>query len=427
MGWGGYWAWDPVENASLLPWLVAVAALHGLAGIRLANRFRLWTVVLAPVPFILCLFATFITRSGLLASVHSFDRNVMFSALLAFIGCCLLLWVGCIIKAAKNISISPSRLSAFGSGKGKLLFWANLVFISTAVVIGTATFWPLIWPVIRKVMSIPDASFTLTRIFYDRLISGVGILLAFLVGLTALANLRGRRSLLLPLLSGSIGLACFTLVYKSGEKQLLPGLAYGACAFSFIPVLTQLLSNLKARTKISSSIAHLGLLLLVVTAGFSSKEQAIRGLLNTAGTITIGKYEFIYDSFVHKSFEDVVKVGPEIVVRKITKKGFVEKLWPRKSNSNSQSSVQVAVLWPHNNLYSNGQTSSEVAVQTRLFEDIYVSFDGVGQDSRVLITAKVKPLMLWLWVSALLIVAGFVLALLEAKKSVERKLKTVKP
>ncbi len=87
LGWGGYWAWDPVENASLLPWLLAVAALHSLAGMRVANKFKLWIVVLSPVPFILCLVATFITRSGILASVHSFDQSIMFSALLAFIAC----------------------------------------------------------------------------------------------------------------------------------------------------------------------------------------------------------------------------------------------------------------------------------------------------------------------------------------------------
>lgn len=405
LGWGGYWAWDPVENASLLPLLVAVAALHSLVGMRvgsrkagaLAGKFKLWTVVLAPVPFILCLVATFITRSGILASVHAFAQSIMPSALLAFIVCCFSLWIACIIRAAKIISIvSSSRASVFGLEKGDLLFWANVILIFTAVVIGAATFWPVIWQVVTG----SNSSFILTRLFYDRVISVVGIVLVFLVGLASLAGFQKRNSFIPQLLSCCIaGFVCFGLVYFS-KRALLLGLACGICAFSFIAVLTKLLFNLKAGGKIGGNIAHLGLLLFVVAAGFSFTDRAVQTQLAKGGEIALGRYTIVYDSFEHKFSAGVTKVGPEIVVRK---KGLAKK------------------LWPHSNLYPGGQSTSEVAVHTGMFEDIYVSFDGVAQNGKVVITAKVKPLMFWLWFAAMLIVAGSAWAMLEGKRSVKRK------
>ena len=394
LGWGGYWAWDPVENASLLPWLVAVAALHSLASMRNAEKVKLWTAALAPGPFILCLFATFITRSGVLQSVHAFGQNIMFSALLTFIGCCCLLWLICIIRAVKGSAlISPFQKGAFRLEKSSLLFWANIIFVFTAVVIGTATFWPVIWKVFTNLHS----GLALSRAFYDRVISVVGILLAFLVGLSALTDLQKRSGFILKLfvccsvgLAGFLGCSIYTVRYYCPLC-----LACGICAFSSVAVLMKLGLNLKAGSKIGGSIAHLGLLLLVVTAGSSSNEQVVQARLLKAEEIALGGYTIVYDAFKRRVIDDVTKVGPEIILRK---KGLTKR------------------LWPHNNLYPSGQSTAEVAVHTGLLEDIYISFDSVGWDGRVTIEAKLKPLMVWLWSSFLLIVAGLAWALFEGKR-----------
>ena len=390
LGWGGYWAWDPVENASLLPWLAAVAGLHSLVGIRFANRFKHYIAILVPVPFILCLVATFITRSGILQSVHSFGQNVMFSALLAFIGCCSLLWLVCSIKAVKSVSVNSPKQS--GLDKGEIIFWGNVIFIFTASVIGIATFWPVIW----RLCTGSNFSFTLTRQFYDRVISVVGILLAFMVGLAALADLQ-KRSRFIPKLLGccAAGLLCFILTFKLSGTTPLTALACGICGFSFAAILLKLALNLKAKGKIAGAISHLGLLILVVTAGISSAERIVQAQLAKGEKISLGGYTIVYDSFEHKFYDDITSVGPEIVVRK---EGPAKK------------------LWPHNNVYPDGQSTSEVAVHTALLEDVYISFDGVGQDGSIVITAKVKPLMLWLWFAAVLIMVGPALAMLKAGK-----------
>lgn len=393
LGWGGYWAWDPVENASLLPWLVALAALHSLVGLRSSDKFKLWTIILTPIPFILCLVATFITRSGILASVHSFGPNVMFSALLVFIGCCFLLWLICVVKAVKSISISPSSPSLFTLEKSRIIFWANVILVFTAIVIAVATFWPIIG---RLIIS-SDSTITLTRSFYDRVIPVVGILLAFLVGLAALADLRKPSSLFILKIMGccAAGLICFGLILRFAQIAPLTELACGICAFSSVAVLLRLQFKLKAGAKIAGQIAHLGLLMLVVTAALSSNERAIQTLLNKHETIMLSEYELTYISFEHKSSDGITKAGPQILVRKNN--------WQKR-------------LWPHNNLYPTGQRSAEVAVHSGFLEDIYLSFDGLTQDGRVQLTAKLKPFMLWLWLAAILIIIGSALAIPASKK-----------
>jgi cytochrome c-type biogenesis protein CcmF len=393
LGWGGYWAWDPVENVSLLPWFVAVAALHCIGGMWVADKFRLWAVILGPVPFILCLVATFVTRSGILSSVHSFDRSAMSSVLLVFIGCCVLLWLVCVIRAVKNISIAPRSPSPFHLDKSEILSWAVVTLVFTAGVIGAATFWPVVWMVIGGASS----GFAPTAIFYNAVISVAGILWAFLVGLAALSDLpRVRPGFALKVLvCCAAGLLCFGSVLRWGEKQLLISIACGICAFSFAGVFFKLLHRARRRGRVAGEIAHLGLLLLVVAAGFSWSEKSIQSLLTKGKKITLSGYEFVYDSFEHKLSDGVTAAGPAIIVKK---KGLQLK------------------LWPHSNLYPTSQNASEVAVHTGLAEDIYVSFDGVGRDGGVIITAKIKPFMFWLWLAAALVIAGVALAVFGGRR-----------
>jgi c-type cytochrome biogenesis protein CcmF len=394
LGWAGYWSWDPVENASLLPWILAVAALHSLIGIRISDRFRLWAIGLSPIPFILCLLATFITRSGILHSVHAFDYNVMFSALLAFIACCFLLWIACLFQATRDIAVvTPSQVGAFHSARGEALFWTNIILILTAAVIGTAT----LWPIISRAFEGSRFAFTLTREFYDRIIAVSGIVLAFMVGFVSLAHLQQHRSFIpLALTCCVAGLFSFAFMRRFGGVTLLVGLACGISAFSFVAILMNLLSRLKIGIKISSPIAHLGLLVLLVAAAISSSEQVILTELRKAEKITLAGYELVYDSFQNKTSNGITKTGPQFLIRK---KDMQKK------------------LWPHNSLYQDGRSTAEVAVHTGLLKDIYISFDGMLRDGRVRVTIKAKPLMFWVWLGALLIVAGSALAMIETKKT----------
>ncbi|MCX5635269.1 MAG: cytochrome c biogenesis protein CcsA [Planctomycetota bacterium] len=393
LGWGGYWAWDPVENMSLLPWLAAVAALHCLTGVSITDKFRFWAVVLMPVPFVLCLVATFVTRSGILQSLHSFGQSESYPVLLVFIGCCFLAWLICVIRSAKIITVRPSEPNTLILKKRNMLFWMIIIFVFTAAVIGVATLWPIISPAFAG----SNFKTVLTRDFYDRVVSIVGILAAFLVGLAAVADFQRRSGFILKSASCcGIGLVCAYIVYKNGNNTPLLSLACGICTFSFFAILIAPWDSSNGIGKIGSNISHLGLLLLVVAAGFSSKELTAQTQLDKGKIMILGdKYEFVYDSFKQQSADGINQAGPEIIVKK---DGL-----PKK-------------LWPHNNVYPNGQNTSESAVYTNLFEDVYIVFDGITEHGSIIIDVKLKPMMLWLWISLLLITAGTAMAIFGGRK-----------
>lgn len=385
LGWGGYWAWDPVENASLLPWLTALAAVHCLAGVRFSDGFKFWTIVLAPVPFILSLLATFITRSGILASVHSFGESAISYPLLAFIACCFVLWLICVVRAARTYPFGIVQDTTALLSKTHILVWAVVVFVFTAVIIGAATLWPafagLHWPT------------ALTEAFYDKIAAAAGILSAFLIALAALAGIRKRPGFLLKIsVCSTAGVTVLAVMYALSTQPFVLCLACAICAFGLPAVFNEALYRIKARFRLGAVLCHIGLLLLVVTAGFSSGQNGIQLPLRGQKPAQVGQYQLTYQSFEHQLKNGVTQAGPRIV---LNNKAFSR------------------TLWPHTNIYGDGQKTSEPAVCIALFEDIYVLFDGVGPEGAMWVTVMLNPLMLWLWVAFALIAGGSAVALVE--------------
>ncbi len=395
---GDYRAWGNLENVSLLPWLVAVAALHSRGGMPLADKFRRWTIVLGPLPFILCMFVVIITASGGRKYPLSLDPTGLPLALLVFIVCCVLLWLVCIIRTLKSISITPYQKGPFRLDKAETLSWTNIVLILAVVIIAAATLCSYFS------RTLPDLAVRLkpTGTFYTVMFSLVGILLAFLLGMCTLADLHKKdHSSGLPVLFCiAVGMVCFWLVWKSVGKSFLLSLACGVSVLSFVAVLIKMLVDLWAAGKIGRAVAHLGLLILVVVAGFTSAEESITTRMAKEKTINLGGYTITYNSFEQRDFGDITKAGPVIF---IAKKGLRKK------------------LWPHNIVYRDGHIVPELAVHTGLLEDLHISFDERMPDDRVMITAKIRPFMFWLWFAAILVVAGSALGLLSVRKTTRRR------
>lgn len=398
--WGGFWTWDPMQNVSLLPWFLAVAALHSLVGMQVSDRFRFWAITFAPLPFILCLFAAFVTRSGILVSMHALVERDMSLALSALIACCSLLWLICIIRATKITSVSYFQPNASRLGEVEPIFWGNAVLIFAAVAISVATFWPVIWQLLTRL----GLDITFPPLFYNHVALVIGLILAFLIGLATLIDLQEYRIFIISLLgSCAAALIGFGLVFRFVQRSILLVLASGICAFSSVAVLMKLVLNLSSSRKLASGLAHFGLLILIAAVGFSTDKQAKQIALNKGQKANLGEYELLYNSFRQKSSDGITQQGPEII---LTKKDLQKN------------------LWPHNNLYPNGQSTSEVAIHTALLEDVYLTFDGISQDGGAIITARLKPFMLWVWLAALLIAAGLALALLRNEEPTGRKQKS---
>jgi cytochrome c-type biogenesis protein CcmF len=287
LGWGGFWGWDPVENASLLPWLVALSALHSLAITRRTGKFRVWTVGLVGAPFLLCLVATFITRSGMLQSVHAFGANLMGPALLIAIGFVCGLWLAAIVRAGTRITV-PTTAGDLGWFIPGLTFITNLVLIVFTVAVATGTFLP----VLSRLFG--PASITPSRIFYDKISSIAGVALVVLVIVCGVTNWRRNRRV------RSVGVMA----------------------------------------------AHLGLIVLVIAAGVGAYgEKDIQLHLVKGVPQTIQGYQFTYTSFQQVKAGEKMSVGPQVIVQK----GAMQKtLWPHNAIfDNEQRISEVAV---HNGL-----------------------------------------------------------------------------
>ncbi|MBN2270285.1 MAG: cytochrome c biogenesis protein CcsA [Sedimentisphaerales bacterium] len=396
LNWGGYWAWDPIQNLALLPLLGALAALHSINAIQLADKFRRWTLALAPVPFVLCLLLAFVDSSGILKTSHTFGRSNMAAGLLSFTCVCFLLWLFCFVRALSTVSIMQEQPSVFHFAKAKILLWSNVGFVGTAAAVGLATFLPV---VLRTVMNSTSIQIS-TDFFYRRVIPIGGIALVFLVGFYRLADLRQRRdSSRLPTLACCApAIISFGVLYRVAGFSLLLSLGCAAGVFSIVAIVLRLFVALANREKIGGYFAHFGVVIVLVSAGLSGAEKSIRTSLEKGGKLMLGDWEFVYDSFETISSNGEEKAGPRILLLK--------------------SDRRRASLWPYRSTYPARPqigAKSRAAIDIGVFEDVCVSFEELTSDGKVAITAKIKPFMLWLWIGAALIIAGSALAALEGK------------
>ncbi len=393
LGWGGYWSWDPVENASLVPWLIAIAVLHLLAGGKVSGRLKPAAMALAPLPFVMCLLATFVTRSGLLRSVHAFAENPMSTGLSILIGLCSIMCVFVIVRVVRRLANRAVGGSGFRFlGRDGFLFWAALLLIVAAVLIAGGTFWPVISQICEK----SGTKVELTRQFFDRIAGVIGVSLAILLGISALGYPKGCKGFGLRVLVciTPAGL-CLVLLGVYSKQSLLISAVYSLCVFCLFSVLIELIERLFRRLSFGSSLTHFGFILLVIAAGASSNERNIKAEFGRGQNIRAGGYELVYQGFNREVHRSITKVGPEILLRK---DGF-EKL-----------------LWPHNNLYPDGNKTGEVAVHTTILKDIYLFFDTVDLKGNVVIDIKIKSGIIWIWIAMCVLVAGPSWAFIERRK-----------
>lgn len=395
LDWGGYWAWDPIQNLALLPLLGALAALHSINAIQLADNFRRWTLALAPAPFVLCLLLAYVDSSGLLKTAHTFGRSEISSGLLSFACACFLLWIFCLVRAVTSVPVTQEKPSVFRFAKAKILLWSNIGFVVTAAAVGLATFLPVILQVVMHTTSVQIS----TEFFYARIIPVAGIGLIFLVGYYRLADLQQRRdSSLMPTMACCApGIIAFGILYRMADFSLLLSLGCAAGVFSFVGIALRLLVALMNREKIGSSIAHFGVVIALVSAGLSGSDKSIGTSMAEGSKLVLGGWQFVYESFETKKTNGSEESGPHIILSK---------------------GNRIARLWPHRSSYPgrpNTPSKSRIAIDTGIFEDVCISFDGLAPDGRARVTAKIRPFMFWLWLGAGLIVAGSALAAIEGK------------
>jgi cytochrome c-type biogenesis protein CcmF len=397
LGWGGWWFWDPVENASFMPWLVATALLHSLAVTEKRGAFKAWTVLLAIFAFSLSLLGTFLVRSGVLTSVHAFasdpKRGLFILVLLALVvGGSLLLY------AFRAPTIRDSvRYSLISRENLLLLNNILLVTASASILLGT------LYPLVLDALGLGKIS--VGSPYFASVFAPLMAPIVLLAGIAALFPWREAKlgqvfGRLRWLAVGSLvlGIACTALFWNIGDIKTLAGLSMafwlaGSAVFTLWNRM-RLRETLSAGIRSQSAsmfgmtLAHLGIAVFltgVVLSDHYSEEKVVR--LAPGDSVTLGGYRFI--------FQGVADVeGPNFKARE----GHFQV---------ERGGRPVADLRPQKRVYKvQRNTMTEAAIDPGLTRDLYVALGEPLDGNAWSVRVYFKPFMRWVWFGGLLMMAG---------------------
>ncbi|MEW6581457.1 MAG: heme lyase CcmF/NrfE family subunit [Actinomycetota bacterium] len=415
LGWGGYWAWDPVENAAFMPWLLATAFLHSVMVQERRGMLRVWNMVLVVLTFVFAVFGTFLTRSGIVASVHAFGESTLGPFFLAFIVIAL---VGPLALIVSRLPLLRSRhsLESFASREAVFLF-NNLLLIGLTF----ATLWGTLYPVLTE--AVTGDRITVGQGFYNTIALPIGVALLALTGVgplipwrkASLAQLKRRFTWPLaaaaaaaPLLLltdawdrwvvGAIAcIAVFVLVSIAGEFWRGMKVRHALGGVSWPGALGQLVA--RNRRRYGGYIVHVGVVVLFIGLAGSRAFVTEGSLVLSPGERgTVGERTFV--------LEDTSRaVDPH-------KMSTAVRLGVYKDGERE------ATLAPGRNLYlASQQPSTEVAIDSSPTRDVYAVLVKLDERGQAVLSIFVNPLVMWLWISGLIIVGGGVVAAWPARRT----------
>ncbi|HEX4077763.1 MAG TPA: heme lyase CcmF/NrfE family subunit [Rhizomicrobium sp.] len=390
LGWGGFWFWDPVENASLMPWLVATALLHSSLATERTGAFRSWTLLLAIGAFSLSLIGTFLVRSGVLTSVHSFANDpergkFILVILLVSIGSALTLFAWRAPKLDSGTAFEPvSRESA--------LLLNNVLLTGAAATVFLGTLYPLFLEAVTGTrISVGPPYFALT---FAPLAAVLLILVPFGPRLAwRRANLSSAVHVLAPGLAAALLAAAIALAIAAPRSMVAlaaVALAVWVIAASLLDLRGKFRSHGLSIQSLASALAHagLGVTLLGIAGTAYWKSEALE-VVAPGQSITVGGY--------HLKFDGVTPVaGPNYTA-------------DRAAITVSRNGSSIATLEPELRLYPvEGQTVSKTSIRTTGISDLYVALGDKRGNGRWLIRAFVNPLAPFIWLGgALMALGGF--------------------
>lgn len=421
LGWGGYWAWDPVENAALIPWLTGTAFLHSVMIQEKKRMLQVWNMVLVILTYCLCILGTFITRSGVISSVHSFtvsNLGPMFVTFLAFIFAASFLLLIYRLPELK----SANRLESFVSRESSFLF-NNLFLLACAFAVLWGTLFPILSEAVRGV------KITVGPPFFNQVIAPIGLLLVFLTGVCPLIAWRRAtlthlaRNFLLPVGTGLAGMAGLVV---AGIREPYPVLAFSLCLFVFGTIGLEFARGTRARSHMTGEpmplalvrlinrnrrryggyLVHLGFVLLVFGVAGSWNYQVERtASLRRGESMQIGRYALTFTDTFSRRLRNADQFGAALTVR--------------------SGDRVVGTLHPARNFYPPPQQpSTEVDIRSTLVEDLYLillQYD--PQTGVALFKALVNPLVNWIWIGGIVVIFGAHFAVLPDRRR-ERAWKT---
>ncbi len=414
LGWGGYWAWDPVENASFMPWLTGTAFMHSIMIQEKRNMLKIWNMALIILTFALSIFGTFITRSGVIGSVHSFGESTLGPIFMAFLT--VIIVVSTLLLANRwKMLASENELDSLLSRESTFLF-NNLILVAMCLIVFMGTVWPFVSEAVRGAKS------TVTAAYFDKINVPIGLALLILVGICPLVAWRKTsvknlmRSFLLPT---TLSLGGGIWLYTAGIRQGYPLTSFIFCIFVAVTILSEFYRGARARREATGEFPLLALVRLI-----SKNKRRYGGYIVHIGVVLL--YVGITGSSAYKIEKEVsLKKGEEFCLGDYTLKYDSFSQYPTQSKVVNAAIVsvfkdgkKVGRLTPEKNVHFKqpDQPVTEVSIYWNLMEDVYLILAGFEAGGRASFKAVINPLMVWLWIGGIIMALGSVVAIWPDKR-----------
>ena len=412
LGWGGYWAWDPVENASLLPWITATAFLHSVMMQEKKGMMKVWNVVLVSATFLLGIFGTMLTRTGMVSSVHAFAQSpigpyfyVYLTAMTAF--------AVLLILSRLDYLKSENELDSVVSRESSFLF-NNVILLASCF----AVLWGTMFPVISEAFT--NEKISVGAPFFNRVNIPIALVLLLLTGVGPLFAWRRtsveslRRNFLWPaVISMLLGVVLFAL----GITHFYALMCFILCAFVGITITVEFyrgsrviqqkqdmwlgramveLTHRNTR-RYGGYLVHMAVVVMFIGFAGSAFNQETQAEMDVGDKLPLGRYEFELKELTE---DNNPNYASGVAVIDVYRDGeFLQELKPERRR-----------------YHASGQGTGIPAIRARLKEDVYLVFAGLATEGqRPVIGAYIKPLVNWIWIGAWMLVMGTLIALIPSK------------
>jgi cytochrome c-type biogenesis protein CcmF len=418
LGWGGFWGWDPVENAALLPWLTATAYIHSVIVQDRRGLFRVWNLSLAIATFSLTVLGTFFTRSGVLQSVHAFSSSTLGPLLIGFffvtvlLGIGLLAWRGDRLRSVVGVDSPLSREGLFVAN--------NVLFVGFAIVVLLGTVFPLLYQAVN------GAQVTVGTPYFASVAAPLSVVLLALMAVAPLVSWRTVDKTVLwsrLRVSAWSALAIVAIMLAVGVRRPTVLLAYFLAAGAAGAALRTLRGALVAAHRrgkwlsvirapsTGGMVVHLGIVILALGIVTSTSYTTRSEVTLASGQSTVVSGQYVSFAGLHE-VKDALESSLQLVV-----------------------SVDHHQLRPAVTTYNgrNGETVGTPAIDSNLLRDVYVTFDALGgpgtrsgaqvqanlPSGSVVMGVTVEPLLAWLWIGGLVVGLGSALSFLRRRHAEE--------
>ncbi len=403
LGWGGYWAWDPVENAAIMPWFTSTAYLHSVMIQEKKDMLKVWNMVLVILTFALTIFGTFLTRSGVISSVHSFTQSGLGPYFLTFLSLVLIVSIGLLLYRLPELK-STNELDSMLSREAAFLF-NNLMLVGLAF----ATFWGTIFPILSE--WVRGVKITVGPPFFNKVNGPLGVMLLFLTGIGPIIAWRRaswsslKRQFTVPLLTGlATGLVLFLLGYRDYYALVI----FSLVGFVLASIFIEFYRGTRARQEMlhesppeafgrlvgknprryGGYIVHIGIVFIFfgVAGAFFTIEKQIT--VSADEVFDVGRYTLHYTGMRE---HDDAHISSQIATVQVLVDGR-----------------QIDTMHPEKRFYKKqNQPTTEVDIRATLVEDLYLVF-GAYDAASGLATFQVfiNPLVSWIWIGGITLILG---------------------